>query len=63
MTPSPLTKGQWVSVVKNALLAGVAVFVTTLQAQGAVDKKALFAAGTAAVMAMFKLVEGLYTQG
>lgn len=62
MKLSPITKDQWISVVKNSLLAGLAAFFVALQASGTLDKKAYLAAATAAGMAVFKVVEKAFSQ-
>ena len=55
MKLSTLTKGQWISVVKNAILAGAAAYAAT----GTTGKVALIAG----VMAAFKIVEKSLTAG
>ena len=61
---SPITKEQWVSVVKNSVLAGVAAFVATwVVTADPFSKAGVFAAVSAAGMAVFKTVEKAFTQG
>lgn len=59
---SPITKSQVISIVKNAVIAGVSAFAVALQASGDVSKPALIAAATAFVTAVVKTVEKAFTQ-
>jgi hypothetical protein len=62
MKLSPITGRQWVSIVKNALLAGASAFVVAVQSSG-ISKPALAAAAVAGVTAALKFVEKAFTQG
>ncbi len=57
MSFTPITKDQWKSVARNSVFTFLSVFFVTLQVQGALDKKALLAAASAAGMAALKIVE------
>lgn len=61
MSITPISKDQWVSVVKNAIIAGAAAFVTALQATGDVSRTALYSACATAVAAAIKVVEKSFT--
>lgn len=61
MKITPITKDQWVSVVKNAVVAGVSTFVVALQASGDVSRTAFYSAAVAAVAAAIKVVEKSFT--
>lgn len=54
---TPITKEQWQSVARNSVFAFLSVFIATLQVSGALDKKAVLAAASAAGMAVLKIVE------
>lgn len=60
MTISPITKAQWVSVVRNTLIAAVSAFVATVQVVGL--NKAGYTAGlSAALAAALKIVQKLFS--
>lgn len=63
MAISPITKSQWVSVVKNAVIAGVAAFAVALQASGEVSRTAVYSAIVAGVTAVIKIVEKSFVEG
>lgn len=54
---SPITKVQWKSVLTNVALAALAAFSGVLVAAGTLDKATLSAGATAAIMAIFKVVQ------
>ena len=60
MKISPITKDQWISVVKNALIAGVTAFLATVQVVG-VNKSGAVAGLSAALAAIVKIVEKALT--
>lgn len=60
---TPITREQWKSVARNSVFAFASVFIATLQDSGALDKKAVLAAATAAGMAVIKIVEKSLTEG
>lgn len=62
MSISVITKEQWVSVVKNAIIAGVATFGVALQASGEVSRTAVYSAIVAGVAAVIKIVEKAFTE-
>ena len=62
MKLSPITKEQWVSVVKNAIIAGVASLGAALQQSGDLNKATLTAAIVAAGAAIIKVVEKAFTE-
>jgi hypothetical protein len=57
-----ITKEQWKSIVRNSIFAGLTTFVLVLQSSASLDKKAVFAAATAAGMSIFKIVEKAFTE-
>ena len=59
---TPLSKEQWLSVVRNAVFAFAATFSTSLSVSGELNRSALFSAATAGLMAAFKVVEKLFTK-
>jgi hypothetical protein len=60
LTLSPLTRAQWVSVLKNALISGLAAFVTAWSASNySTDKSVLVASATAGLTAIIKVIEKL----
>lgn len=61
-TVSRITRQQVVSIVKNAVIAGLAAFAVALQQSGDVSKPALIAGLTAAVTAIVKVVEKAFTE-
>mgnify|MGYP006935522770 CR=1 FL=1 len=60
-TISPITKTQWISVAKNAVIAGVSAFAVSLQASGDVSKPVLISAAVAFVTAAVKTIEKAFT--
>ena len=58
---SNLSKDQWVSVVKNAVIAGVVAFCTVVGASGNINQDVLSSAAVAAGVAAVKIVEKLLT--
>ena len=59
---SPITKGQWISVAKNAIIAGLASFLIVWQSQSnPFGKDALVAGGIALVTAIIKTIEKAFT--
>lgn len=60
MSVSKLSKAQWVSVVKNALIAGLTAFVATVQVTG-LNKAGAISGLSAALTAVVKFVEKLLT--
>lgn len=60
MSISPITKEQWISVVKNAVIAGLVSFAYTLQVSG-LTKPGIVSAGIAAGVAIVKVIEKLFT--
>ncbi len=62
MKMSLITRAQWVSVIKNALIAGAAAFVAALQINPNADKAVLIAALSAAVAAAVKVIEKAFTE-
>ena len=58
---SKITKSQWVSVLKNSLIAGLVAFGVSLQLSGDVTKPALVTALIAAGVAVVKVVEKAFT--
>ena len=56
-----LDKKQWVSVVENALLAGLVPGLLSLQASVTLDSKAGFTALTIAGMAFVKVIQKAFT--
>lgn len=62
MSLSVITKEQWVSVVKNAIIAGVAAFGVAFQANGDVSRTAFYSAVVAGVTAVIKVVEKAFTE-
>ena len=61
MKLSKLNKDQWKSVVINALLAGVATFVATLQTVGT-NKAGATAGLSAALMAVVKVIQKAFSE-
>lgn len=62
MNITPLTRNQWISVVKNAIIAGVAAFGVALQASGEVSRTAVYSAIVASVAAAIKIVEKAFSE-
>lgn len=62
MSISVISKEQWVSVVKNAVFAGVAAFAVAFQASGEVSKTAFYSAVVAGVTAVIKIVEKTFSE-
>lgn len=62
MNITPLTRNQWISVVKNAIIAGVAAFGVALQASGEVSRTAVYSAIVAGVAAAIKIVEKAFSE-
>ena len=60
---TPITKGQWKSVLLNTIFAFFAAFAPVIIASGNLDKATLTAAATAGLMAVLKIVEKLNTAG
>jgi hypothetical protein len=58
---SNLDKAQWISVVKNAVIAGVAAFAVSLQLSGDINNQTLVVAAVAGATAAIKFVEKLFT--
>lgn len=63
MKLSTISREQWVSVVKNAVIAGVAAFGVALQASGEVSRTAVYSAIVAGVTAVIKIVEKSFVEG
>lgn len=62
LTLSPLNRGQWFSVLKNALIAGVSAGIVAWQASAyATDKTSLVAVATAGLTAILKVIEKLFS--
>lgn len=62
MNITPLTRNQWISVVKNAIIAGVAAFGVALQASGEVSRTAVYSAIVAGAAAVIKIVEKAFSE-
>jgi len=63
MSISPITKDQWKSVVKNALIAGASTFVTLWAATNfSLSKATLIGCAGTAIAAAVKVVEKLFTE-
>jgi len=62
MSITALTKDQWISVVKNAVIAGAVAFLLSLQYSPSLDKDSLYSATIAAGVAIVKIVEKLFTE-
>lgn len=58
---SPLTKDQWVSVIRNSVFAFLAVVVPLLATSTDLSQASVKAAVVAGIMAAFKVVEKVFT--
>ena len=63
MKLSPVTKDQWVKVLKALLYSFVSTFVVSLTAQPELSKATLYAAAVAGVNAVLVTVKQLFTEG
>lgn len=62
MNITPITKDQWVKVLKALLYAFVSTFVVTLVSSNGFSKAALYASAVAGLNAVLVAVKQLFTQ-
>lgn len=62
MSISPVTKDQWVKVLKAVLYSFVSTFVVSIMAQPEFSKATLYAAAVAGVNAVLVTVKQLFTE-
>lgn len=58
---SPLSKAQWISVIRNSVFAFLAVVIPLLATTTNYSQDALKAIAVAGIMAAFKVVEKVFT--
>ena len=63
LTISPVTKSQWVKVLKAAGYSFVSAFTFTLYTNNDYTKSGLYAAGIAAFNSALVIVKQLFTEG
>jgi len=62
MRISPISKQQWISIIKNSVIAGLAAFATSLQFSNDISKPAVITASVAALTAIAKTIEKAFTE-